>query len=57
MRLTALAPLVPSKRLPARADAVPFYQRAGFRVEATATHRISPEVEFAWVAMSKELAR
>jgi flavin-dependent dehydrogenase len=68
MRLTALAPLVPSKRLPARAgspcstssqtlNAVPFYQRVGFRVEATATHRVSPEVELACVAMRKELAR
>jgi putative acetyltransferase len=38
-------------------NAVPFYQRAGFRVEATATHRIAPEVELACVAMRKELAR
>jgi putative acetyltransferase len=44
-------------RLKSTLNAVPFYQRAGFRVEAPAKHRISPELELACVAMRKELAR
>ena len=36
-------------------NAVTFYQRAGFRIEAQATHRISPDVELACVGMRKEL--
>jgi putative acetyltransferase len=38
-------------------NAVTFYQRAGFRIEAQATHRISPDVELACVEMRKDLGR
>ena len=42
-------------RLKSTLNALPFYEHAGFRIEAQATHRISPEVALACVEMRKEL--
>ena len=42
-------------RLKSTLNALPFYEHAGFRIEAHATHRISLEVALACVEMRKEL--